>query len=41
MNYVTITDGQRDYFSNKITDADEACRPSEKSVNLIIIIVFL
>jgi hypothetical protein len=26
---------------NQITDADEACRSSEISVNLIIIIVFL
>jgi hypothetical protein len=31
----------RDYFSNQITDTDEACRSSEISVNLIIIIVFL
>jgi hypothetical protein len=28
-------------FSNQITDADEACRSSEISVDLIIIIVFL
>jgi hypothetical protein len=31
----------RDNFSNQITDADEACRSSEISVDLIIIIVFL
>ena len=31
----------RDNFSNQITDADEACRTSEISVDLIIIIVFL
>ena len=30
-----------DNFSNQITDADEACRSSEISVDLIIIIVFL
>jgi hypothetical protein len=30
-----------DNLSNQITDADEACRSSEISVNLIIIIVFL
>jgi hypothetical protein len=35
--YVTITDG---FFSNQITDADEVCRSSEISVNLILIIVF-
>ena len=29
------------YISNQITDADEACRSSEISVDLIIIIVFL
>jgi uncharacterized membrane protein len=29
----------RDHFSNRITDADEACRSSEISVYLIIIIV--
>jgi hypothetical protein len=28
-------------FSNQITEADEACRPSEISLDLIIIIVFL
>jgi hypothetical protein len=28
------------FFSNQITDADEACRSSEISVHLIIIIVF-
>jgi hypothetical protein len=28
-------------FSNQITDSDEACRSSEISVDLIIIIVFL
>ena len=31
----------RDNFSNRITDADEACRSSEISVDFIIIIVFL
>ena len=31
----------RDNFSNQITDADKACRSSEISVDLIIIIVFL
>jgi hypothetical protein len=31
----------RDNFSNQITDADEGCRSSEISVDLIIIIVFL
>jgi hypothetical protein len=31
----------RDNFSNQITDADEACRSGEISVDLIIIIVFL
>ena len=41
MIYVTITDGHMTIFSNQITDADEACRSSEISVNLIIIIVFL
>jgi hypothetical protein len=30
-----------DSFSNQITDADKACRSSEISVDLIIIIVFL
>ena len=30
-----------DNFSNRITDADEACRSSEISVDFIIIIVFL
>jgi hypothetical protein len=36
MIYVTITGGHaRDNFSNQITDADEACRSSELSVNLI------
>jgi hypothetical protein len=30
-----------DNFSNQITDADESCRSSEISVDLIIIIVFL
>jgi len=29
------------YISNQITDADKACRSSEISVDLIIIIVFL
>jgi hypothetical protein len=29
--------GGGDYFSNQITDADEACRSSEISINLIII----
>ena len=29
------------FFSNQITDGDEACRSSEISVDLIIIIVFL
>jgi hypothetical protein len=43
--YVTITDGHvtiwsSDHLSDQITDADEACRSSEISVNLIIIIVF-
>jgi hypothetical protein len=40
MNYVTITDGHVTIFSNQIADADEACRSSEISVNLIITIVF-
>ena len=31
----------RDYISNQIIDADEACRSSEITVNLIIILVFL
>ena len=31
----------RDNFSNQIRDADEVCRLSEISVDLIIIIVFL
>ena len=31
----------RENFSNQITDADEACRSSEISVNLITIIFFL
>ena len=31
----------RDYFSNQITVADESCRSTEISVNLIMIIVFL
>jgi hypothetical protein len=31
----------RDNFSNQITEADEAWRSSEISVDLIIIIVFL
>jgi hypothetical protein len=31
----------RDNFSNQITDADKACRSSEISIDLIIIIVFL
>ena len=31
----------RDNFSNQIADADKACRSSEISVDLIIIIVFL
>jgi hypothetical protein len=44
--YVTITDGHvtiwfPDHLSDHITDADEACRSSEISVNLILIIAFL
>jgi hypothetical protein len=44
--YVTITDGHVTILSlanlsDQITDADEVCRSSEISVNLIIIIVFL
>ena len=35
------TDISRDNFSNRITDADEACRSSEISVDFIIIKVFL
>jgi hypothetical protein len=31
----------RDYFSNQITDADEACWSNEIAVDLVIIIVFL
>jgi hypothetical protein len=31
----------RDNFSNQITDTDKACRSSEISVDLIMIIVFL
>jgi hypothetical protein len=31
----------RDHFSKQITDADEACRSNEISVDLIMIIVFL
>ena len=41
MIYVTITDGHVTIFQNQITDADEAFRSSEISVNLIITIVFL
>ena len=44
--YVTITHGHvtiqySDHLLDQIKDADEACRSSEISVNLIIIIVFL
>ena len=38
---IMILGNLRDNFSNQITDADEACRSSEISVDLIIIIVFL
>jgi hypothetical protein len=31
----------KDHFSNQIADADKACRSSEISVDLIIMIVFL
>ena len=37
LHYIYIPDN----FSNQITDAVEACRSSEISVDLIIIIVFL